>query len=98
MAANLTSKGNNFGNNCVQAVQQFLNAYNGLRALRAEWTSENWAANLQDSMFTSNPQLTVAILTSLMNTFDSIDAMINSNTGGLQGSVGNLTNLYSIKS
>lgn len=106
MAQNLYPKKQNFLSNCVSAVDAFLEAYNQLRQVRAEYASEGYSfvqADIDPLNVNQQPtppvaHLTPTIVVNLMSTFDTIDSLINSNTANIQGSVGFLTNLYNVKS
>lgn len=96
MAQDLTSKKTNFIKNCTSGAVAFLNAYNSLKQLRAEYASEGYSFS-QDDFVDPNLHLTPTIVANLMSTFDVIDSLINSNTQDIDGSVGYLTNLYNMK-
>lgn len=107
MAQDVTAKQQGFLQRCITQAQNFVTAYNALRQLRAEYTSENYSTipqGVMDGTSLTPPaptvptkHLTPAILTNLMSTFDAIDQHINSNNQvGLTASVGYLTNLYNV--
>lgn len=96
MAQDTSSKKSNFLSNSATQAQAFLNAYNSLRQLRAEYTSMGYSF-VQADFVGSNAYMTPTIITNLMSSFDIIDSLINSNTAGIAGSVGYLTNLYNLK-
>lgn len=110
MPQNLTPKEGQFCARCVQAAEALVAAYNDLRQLRAEWTAEGYSTGITQAVIDANASpppvvagvavpvahLTPGVLGNLMSTFDVIDSLINSNTGGLQGQTGYLTNLYAL--
>jgi len=95
---NLSSKKSNFVSYCKNATTQFLDSYEKLKAFRQEWTSEGYSGAIsQDDINGDNAHITPGILGNLMNTFDVIESLINSNTPIISGNVGYLTNLYNMK-
>jgi hypothetical protein len=96
MAQDLTAKKSNFLSKVVTQSTNFLNAYNALKQLSAEYNSESYVNLVQADMVGGNSHLTPAVLALLIQTFALVDNLINSNGAAITPSTGYLTNFYNV--
>jgi hypothetical protein len=91
-----TSKKSNFITNAADAAVDFLNAFNRLRDVRAEYICQAYNF-IQNDFAGDNVYLSPAAVTNLMATFDAIDGLINTNAVGINGNTLYMSYLYNMK-